>query len=113
MSLTCKVPDIAISIQHVDSLGGSHRVIIVNHSVIYYENETWQHFVLCGTDLVPASLRAQFVPFLLPVKLLQTLLPWTFMMVTTSSWGETNYLHIYQGVYLPNFVFIGKVLHDL
>jgi hypothetical protein len=114
MSLMCKVLDIAISIQHVDvwsvSLGGSPRVIIINHSVIYYENKIWQHFMLCCTDLVPASLPAQFVPFLLPMKLLQTLLPcwlqylkiWTFMMVTISSWGKpistscvTTYLHIY------------------
>jgi hypothetical protein len=68
-------------------------------SVIYYENEIWQHFMLCSTDLLLAFSPAQFVRFLLPMKLLQTLLPcwlqylkiWTFMMVTISSWWETNF----------------------
>jgi hypothetical protein len=73
--LLCKYRNIGISIELVDvwhdSLGESPKETVMNHSVIEYENVIWQHCILCNTYLVPA----QFVPLVLPQKLLQPVLP--------------------------------------
>lgn len=99
MLLTCIWHDTATSIQHMDiwsdSLGGRTKVTLISHSVIYYENYTWQHCILCTTDPVTAQL----VPFVLPMKLLQPILlwwllyirMWTVVMVTISSWENPSF----------------------